>query len=107
MFLGSTFEIHDGANWAGVTGQTDLEYLADFKNTIYTTTTYGTQVNIPTAMSNYFQTVVKVATLHFEFMQGTGYTMVYWIIVVPFVVLPGLLAIFYALYLMLIAILPW
>jgi hypothetical protein len=106
IFLGATFEIHTGTDWAGNSGQTQLSYLLDFKNAVQTTDKFNV-VNIPTAASNYFNAVVQVATLNFEFFQGTGYSMVYWILIIPFIVIPGVAAIFYALYLMLIAILPF
>jgi hypothetical protein len=102
VLLGGTFD----TVWNGTEMQSKLEFLTTFTNTSTATNTFDV-VSIPSTSANYFQVLMDVATLHFSFMQGTGYTLVYILIILPFIVIPGVLAILYALYLMLVAILPF
>lgn len=91
-FLGSTFEYHTAsADWAGTgTGGYDqspittLEYLMDVSNSFTTTEVLGF-VPIPVPNRDYFDSLYKVITWQWSFMDG--YEMFYWIVCAPFVMM--------------------
>lgn len=66
----------------GSTVTSTLQYLTNFKNISYTSDTAGnwTFVGVNT---NYFSTIWKVLTFDFNFMQGSGYDIVRWVVFYP------------------------
>jgi hypothetical protein len=109
FILGTTYETVTFQNqYGGYTQESELSYLTSFgqTNTSSTSGTYNI-INIPTTAPNFFNVLMNAAFLRFTFFQGQGYDMVYYIIILPFVALPGVLAILYALYLLVIALFPF
>jgi len=109
IILGGTYDQVWVDNINGIPApESELRYLTTFGQT-NTNSTSGTfsAISVPTQAPNYFSTLMNVAFLHFQFFQGAGYDMVYYIFILPFVAIPGVLAILYALYLMVVAILPF
>jgi hypothetical protein len=109
FILGATYDMIPYTSAYGQTTQeSTLTYLSDFgqTNTASTSGSFSI-VSIPTTAPNYFSTLMNAAFLHFSFFQGTGYDVVYYLFILPFIALPGVLAVLYALYLMIVAILPF
>ena len=109
FFLGTTYDMINYTDaYGNATQESTLTYLSTFgqTNTNSSSGTYSL-VSIPSATPNYFSTLMNAAFLHFSFFQGAGYSTVYYILILPFIALPGVIAIAYALYLMVIAILPF
>jgi hypothetical protein len=109
FILGTTYDTIPYTNQYGAaTQETTLQYLTTFGQTNASSNSgnYGL-ISIPMTLPTYFSTLVNAAFLHFSFFQGQGYDMVYYIFILPFVAIPGVLAIAYALYLMVVAILPF
>ena len=109
FILGTTFYQIPYTNSFGQSSQqSELSYLTSFgqTNTNSTSGSYSL-MSVPTTAPNYFDTLMNAAFLHFPFFEGAGYDLVYYIFILPFVAIPGVLAILYALYLLVVAILPF
>lgn len=82
-----TYTMATSLAWEGSSeGGTTLDYLLNYKNAVQQLPVFG-GLPIPVPNSEYFATWFRVITLQFYFMQGTGYTMVYWIVLFPFAML--------------------
>ena len=105
MYLGSTFEKHIGTAWSGTSTVTTLQYLTNISNIIVMNPFIGA-ISIPAPNSEYFTTLVRVMTLNFEFIQGTGYSMLYQIVLTPFAAV-GAISLIVFMYQIIQGILPW
>lgn len=76
--------------WMGEAETTTLDFLMNWKNAIYTADAFGV-IPIPFPNKEYFTTWFHVVTLQFDFLQGTGYKMFYWIVLAPIAIM-GVLA---------------
>ena len=86
--------------------ESQLDYITSFSSQGYTNSAVGTVTSVPTWTGNWFTAFWQCATVHPSFMQGAGYDIVYYIIILPFVAIPGILAIAYALYMALTSLIP-
>ena len=109
FILGTTFyQIPYTDSFGHGTQESELSYLTSFgqTNTNSNSGNYSL-MSVPSTAPNYFSTLMNAAFLHFPFFIGAGYDLVYYIFILPFVAIPGVLAILYALYLLVVAILPF
>lgn len=104
-FMGSTFEAHTGADWAGVSEQSTLEYLTNMNNVTKQQDVIG-PISFLTPNGEYFKTIFRVAFLNFEFLQEPGYNMVYWILFFPLALI-GVFGMLNFLYQVIQGFLPW
>jgi len=102
-FLGSTFEYHTSATWAGnSTGTggydqspvTTLEFLMNINNATQRTEVLGV-IPMITPNEEYFASIFRVISWQFSFLYDTNgnlaYGLVYYIVFLPFV-LAGIIA---------------
>ena len=69
--------------------ESQLDYITSFSSQGYTNSAVGTVTSVPTWTGNWFTAFWQCATVHPSFMQGAGYDIVYYIIILPFVAIPG------------------
>jgi hypothetical protein len=86
--------------------ESEFNYVTSFSSASYTNNAVGTVTSVPTWTGNWFTAFWQCATFNPTFMQGTGYQMVRYFILLPFITIPGLLAIGYALYMALTSLIP-
>lgn len=104
MILGATYD----SSWSGSQAEDKLDKLSSFSQTnVNSTSGQFSFMAVPTTAPSFFSNLVNIAFLHFSFFQETPYNMIYFIFILPFIALPGVIAILYALYLAVIAILPF
>jgi hypothetical protein len=105
MYMGASFEKHIGSAWSGTGEVTTLEYLTNFSNLVVMNAEVGS-LSFPMPNPQYFSALLKVMTFNFEFLQGTGYSMIYQIILTPFAVI-GIVSLLGLTYQLVRGILPW
>lgn len=94
VFLGATYEKHEGPDWPGTKEESTLDYLMSFKNVTYQQTIIGS-IEIPVPNPQYMKTLGRVMFLQFEFMEG-DWQLAQWIILAPLAI-AALFTLLYAL----------
>ncbi len=69
VIWGSSFEYYTGTDWAGVTGQSTLNYLLNYNNIVYQQSVFGT-LTFPMPNPSYFTEWLRVGMMDFQFLSG-------------------------------------